>query len=131
MNTDELGIGNPKEAERTVRLLLHRARKPAELANFPLVFTLCSVVDCDEPALALRNVVESALRSERDVLLREIVLRCDIEGELSLREACSRYAVSRRHFQRYRARAVTAIAERIRNLISDYDGNGETEALIA
>lgn len=131
MNASTLGIGNLRDAERTIRLLLHRARKPGELARFPLAFALCAIFDCSDPAVALRRIVEDALAENRDVMLRDLILRCDIEGNLTLREACDRFAVSRRHFQRYRARAVNAIAERTRALVLEPDCEEPLVDLIA
>lgn len=118
LNAATLSIGSSKEAERTVRLLLHRARKPGELARFPLALALCEVYDCDDPAAALRRAVEDALQGHEYGTLRALILACDIEGRESLREACERFAYSRRHFQRFRARAVGAIAQHVRTLVA-------------
>lgn len=117
MNASTFGISSPKESERTVRLLLHRARKPEELARFPLAHALCSLYRCQQPALALRYAVEEALPSTDFGTLRNLILECDIEGTRSLREACEHFAYSRRHFQRFRARAVTIIARHVRTLV--------------
>lgn len=105
--------------EKQVRLLLHRARKPDQLAAHPLSRAICTALACADPALALRKVVEEAFSEEHDdeVRLRTLVLRCDIEGSVSLTEACSELAYSRRHFQRYRAQAVTIIARHLHKLL--------------
>ena len=124
------GISDPTEAARTVRLILHRARKPAELSRFPLALALCVIFECPDPPTALRIAVEDAL-ADREEMLREIILGCDIDGRMTLREACERFAVSRRHFQRYRARAVRAIADRIRELVLDRADGDVLDRLIA
>ena len=131
LNAAALAIGSPKEAERTVRLLLHRARKPDELARFPLAIVLCTIYNCDEPAIALRRAVEEALPSHQYGTLRTLILECDIEGTQSLREACERFAYSRRHFQRFRARAVGTIAQHVRALVMARAPGGEAFALSA
>jgi hypothetical protein len=131
MNAVTLGISSPKEAERTVRLLLHRARKPDELARFPLALALCAVFRCSDPPVALRRLVEDALPSHEDGTLRDLILQCDIDGLMTLREACARFAYSRRHFQRFRARAVSMIARRAATLVHAQTSDESLFALIA
>ena len=107
------------DMERDVRLLLHRVRKPQELAANPLARTICAALGFSDPVAAIRKVVDEAFAGEShdDVAMRNLVLRCDIDGSLSLAEACRAFAYSRRHFQRYRAQAVGTIARFISQLL--------------
>lgn len=107
------------DMERDIRLLLHRVRKPAELAANPLAQSIAAALGFSDPVVAIRKVVDEAFAGEShdDVAMRSLVLRCDIDGSLSLSEACRAFAYSRRHFQRYRAQAVGTIARFVTQLL--------------
>ena len=115
-----------RDAERDVRLLLHRVRKPDELATNPLAQALCGALGFSDPVAAVRRVVEETFAGDTpdDVALRNLVMKCDIDGSLTLSEACRQFAYSRRHFQRYRAQAIGAIAHFIRRLLDPSFTNG-------
>src|SRR5512146_1678140 len=108
-----------RESEKDVRLLLHRVRKPEQLSHYPLAQALCSALGFSDPVAAIRKVVDEAFPGESgdDAVLRNLVVKCDIEGSLTLEEACNQFAYSRRHFQRYRAQAIAAIARYIKRLL--------------
>ena len=113
-------------SEKAVRLLLHRARKPNQLARFPLAAALCGILALSDPAAALRKVVDAAFPGERgdDAALRSLVVRCDLEGSVTLEQACKEFGYSRRHFQRFRAKAIAAIAHYIRRVLDPSFADG-------
>lgn len=99
--------------ERYVLALLHRARKPEALAATPLMEAICLATGIAQPVAALEHVVRRALAGEDRTATtrRDAVVEVDFHGVLTNRELAAQKGISRRHFQRRRAKAVAAIAQ--------------------
>ena len=119
MTAHQLSVATQQDAERSVRLLLHRARKPRALSSLALVTGICTAVGVADPVAAMRRLVDEALKGDASttVRLRDLIYRCDLDGTLSLDDASLELGYSRRHFQRYRAHAVSLIADYLRKLL--------------
>lgn len=104
--------------EATVRRLLRRSLDSYRLAAFPLAQALCQATGIANAQLALRHVVEAAFKdTPHESQLRDIVLQSDLDADLSRTESAARWQVSRRHFQRYHAQAVSILTAHIRELV--------------
>jgi hypothetical protein len=103
---------------KAVLYMLHRVRKPYGLARAPFADALCRATGISNTASALRYVVEEALPGDdaRTARLRG-VLFLDFSENENLGEAALRMHISRRHLQRFRAEAVSAVAYYIRKLL--------------
>jgi len=121
--------------EATVRRLLRRSTDSYRLAAFPLAQALCQATGIANAQLALRHVVEAAFRNTpQENQLRDLVLQSDLDCDLSRTESAARWQVSRRHFQRYHAQAVSIVTAHIRELVkpmahASLDGEGLSDPL--
>jgi hypothetical protein len=121
--------------EGAVRRLLRRSNDSYRLAAFPLAQALCQATGIANAQLALRHVVEAAFKNTPyESQLRELILKSAVEAHLSRTEAAAQWQVSRRHFQRYRANAVSILTAHIRELVksvafADTEGNGLSDPL--
>lgn len=106
-----LAMASPME--RQVLTLLHRVRKPDALAAAPLMTSVCRHTGMTNPVYALERIVEAALAGddERTEKLRRAIFDADFKRAATNAELARRSGVSRRHFQRRRAEAVTSIAQ--------------------
>jgi hypothetical protein len=129
---DELRPSDDDEQRRmakAVLYMLHRVRRPYGLARAPFADALCRATGISNAASALRYVIEEALpgNEARTARLRG-VLFLDFSDDENLGEAASRMHISRRHLQRYRAEAVSAVAYYIRKLLgTQCAGDGAAE----
>jgi hypothetical protein len=105
--------------ERYVLTLLHRAKKPEALAVTPLMEVICLATGIRQPVAALEHVVRSALEGSdwTATVRRDAIIEVDFDGALTNGEYAARNGISRRHFQRRRAKAVAAIAQYATGLI--------------
>ena len=103
---------------KAVLYMLHRVRKPYGLSRAPFADALCRATGISNAASALRFVVEEALpgNEARTARLRGVLLLNFSEAE-NLGEVALRMHISRRHLQRFRAEAVSAVAYYIRKLL--------------
>ena len=103
---------------KAVLYMLHRVRKPYGLSRAPFADALCRATGISNAASALRFVVEEALpgNEARTARLRGVLLLNFLEAE-NLGEVALRMHISRRHLQRFRAEAVSAVAYYIRKLL--------------
>jgi hypothetical protein len=118
---DELHPSDDDEQRRmakAVLYMLHRVRKPYDLARAPFADALCRATGIPSAASALRFVVEEALpgNDARTDRLRGLLL-WDFSSEENLGKVASRMHISRRHLQRFRAEAVSAVAYHVRKLL--------------
>jgi hypothetical protein len=116
---------------KAVLYMLHRVRKPYGLARAPFADALCRATGIANAAAALRYVVEEALPGDdaRAARLRG-VLFLDYSSNENLGEAASRMHISRRHLQRFRAEAVSAVAYYMRKLLGrQCAGEGSAEEM--
>ena len=98
-----------------VRRLLRRLREPARLEFDPLIGEVKRALRASSAQEAVLELVDRALRHESP-LLREIVRRCDVDGEPKLNVARA-VNFSPRQFFRRRSDAVFAIAGELDRLI--------------
>ena len=106
--------------ERQILTLLHRATKPDALATMPLMRAICRATATPNALDALDRVVRDALdgRDPSAVMRREIIFASDFNRLVTNAQLAARNGISRRHFQRRRAQAITAIARFARNLLA-------------
>ncbi|MGB8964524.1 MAG: hypothetical protein WCB99_02675 [Candidatus Cybelea sp.] len=107
--------------ERQVLTLLRRVRNPRALAASPLMDAVCRATGEQDAVAALQQVVGAALAGEEQSLtrLRSAIIEVDFARTASNTELARRSGVSRRHFQRWRAQAVTAIARYAREILEE------------
>src|SRR5579863_351479 len=105
--------------ERDVSMLLRRAGNPRALAAAPLMDAVCRATGQPDPVAALRHVVGMALTGEdrRTSGLRDAIFEADFKRAATNAQLARRNGVSRRHFQRWKARAVEAIARYAREML--------------
>lgn len=108
-----------RNMERQVLGLLHAIRKPQALAAAPLMRAVCRATGNANALAALEHVVGAALAGEgvRAAQLRNVILDADFARGAANAELARRCGVSRRHFQRWRAYAVSAIARYARTIV--------------
>jgi tetratricopeptide (TPR) repeat protein len=99
----------------SVRRLLRGVRRPSQLERDEVALDLKRTLHCETGREAVLVLVERALRHEHR-FCAEIVRRCDVEGETTLVVAAGLH-LSPRHFFRYRAQAVEAIAVELESLL--------------
>jgi hypothetical protein len=104
-----------------VLTLLRHVRNPRVLAASPLMDAVCRATGERDAVAALQQVVGAALAGEDQSVtrLRSAIIEVDFERTASNTELARRSGVSRRHFQRWRAQAVTAIARYAREILED------------
>lgn len=109
--------------KREVSALLRRARNPRALAAMPMMRALCSETGIADPVAALESVVRMVFdgNDRSTVALRDAILQADFADGATNSEVASAHGISRRHFQRRRADAVTAIAHYARGLMPRSD----------
>jgi hypothetical protein len=92
--------------------MLHRANKPELLAAMPGMDSICRQMGSSNPLNALEKLVCNALPGddEKTVALRASIFDADFKHIAGNGELAQRQGISRRHFQRRRARAVAAMA---------------------
>ncbi|HEX3370596.1 MAG TPA: hypothetical protein VHS56_13535 [Candidatus Cybelea sp.] len=98
--------------ERYVFTMLHRAKDESALAAMPLIASLRRRTGIDCSTAVLARIVRRALPGSdpRTTRLRSAILDVDFVRTVSNAELAARKGISRRHFQRQRAAAVSAIA---------------------
>ena len=98
--------------ERYVYTMLHRAKDEKALAEMPLIASLCRRAGIDCSTAALARIVRRALPGSdpKTARLRSAILDVNFVRTASNAELAARNGISRRHFQRQRAAAVSAIA---------------------
>jgi tetratricopeptide (TPR) repeat protein len=103
--------------EADVRRLLRRAKNPFLLAACPLAQALCESTGIANALSALRYAIDGAFGSlPHEPRLRQLLLT-SVDDDEQTRAALNRWQVSKRHFQRRRAKAVAILASHIRELI--------------
>jgi hypothetical protein len=109
----------PRDVERAIRQALHRVRNPSRLAPLPLVTSLRQALGVASPVTAMRQVVEEAFErgGSSQARLRDVIIDVDFDGTSSIEGTARRLGVSRRNVQRYRARAVSLISERVAEVL--------------
>ncbi len=111
--------------ERQVLSLLHRANNPGALAAAPLMQLVCAEMRTSNPVTALERIVSAALDGDDEsaVRLRNVIFDVDFKRISTNAELARRNGISRRHFQRWRAEAVTAIARCAREILARTTGD--------
>jgi tetratricopeptide (TPR) repeat protein len=114
----------------SVRRLLRGVRRPSQLERDEIALDLKRTLHCDTAREAVLALVERALRHEHP-FCAEIVRRCDVDGETTLAIAAGLH-LSPRHFFRYRAQAIEAIAVELEAMLTRALGRAsDTRALRA
>jgi hypothetical protein len=108
-----------RSMERQVIGLLRAIRKPQTLATAPLMHAVCRATGQTNALAALEHVIGAALAGAgaNAAKLRSAILDVDFNHCATNAELARRCGVSRRHFQRWRADAVTAIARYARTIV--------------
>ncbi len=108
-----------------VLAMLHRLRAPERLAALPLAADLCRATGVPDAAEALARVAREALAGESDAQrrLRRAVFDVDFRAA-SVADVAAGMQLSRRQFQRLRARAVEAIGRRAAKLLQAGQASG-------
>jgi hypothetical protein len=108
-----------RSMERQVIGLLRAIRKPQMLATAPLMHAVCRATGQANALAALEHVVGAALAGAgaNAAKLRSAILDVDFNHDATNAELARRCGVSRRHFQRWRADAVAAIARYTRTIV--------------
>jgi hypothetical protein len=108
-----------RSMERQVIGLLRAVRKPQTLAAAPLMHAVCRATGQANALAALEHVVGAALAhaGTNAAKLRSAILDVDFNHRATNAELARRCGVSRRHFQRWRADAVSAIARYARTIV--------------
>lgn len=108
-----------RNMERQVLGLLHAIRRPQTLAATPLMRAVCRATGNANAMSALEHVIGAALAGEgaQAAKLKTVIFDVDFAGDATNAELAQRCGVSRRHFQRWRAHAVSAIARYARTIV--------------
>jgi hypothetical protein len=108
-----------RSMERQVIGLLRAIRKPQTLAAAPLMHAVCRATGQANALAALEHVIGAALAhaGTNAAKLRSAILDVDFNHCATNAELARRCGVSRRHFQRWRADAVSAIARYARTIV--------------
>jgi hypothetical protein len=108
-----------RSMERQVISLLRAIRKPQTLATAPLMHAVCRATGQANALAALEHVIGAALAGAgtNAAKLRSAILDADFNHSATNAELARRCGVSRRHFQRWRADAVSAIARYARTIV--------------
>jgi hypothetical protein len=103
---------------RQILKMLHRVNKPELLAAMPGIDSICRQMGSSNPRSALEKFVYTALPGDdsQTVALRASIFDADFKRLAGNGELAQRQGISRRHFQRRRARAVAAIVGYSRTL---------------
>lgn len=109
--------------DRDVRYLLRRLHQPDRFAHFPLAVELRRAF----PAASLRESVSLAVHSafaiapggDECAVLRDIIVRSDIERSHSAGDAAAAFGMGMRTYVRKRSRAVTILTQFINRTLSD------------
>jgi hypothetical protein len=117
---DESELALQRGVERQVRALLHRVRNPQALAATPLMDVVCKAMGTSNPVTALERIVLTVFDGddERAISLRSAILEADFKRLATNAELARQKGVSRRHFQRRRAKAVAVIAQFTRTMLA-------------
>ena len=109
-----------RDMERQVLALLHRARKPNALAQAPLMPAICRATGTPNPGAALECLIRSALGAgDQETTQRsDVIFNVDFNRRANNGELARRIGISRRHFQRRRAKVVAAIAKYVQELLA-------------
>lgn len=96
---------------RQILRMLHRVNKPERLATMPGIDSICRNMASSNPRNALEKLVRNALPGddEKTAALRAAIFDADFKRVAGNAELAQRQGISRRHFQRRRARAVAAM----------------------
>ncbi|MGC1380787.1 MAG: hypothetical protein WA814_07160 [Candidatus Baltobacteraceae bacterium] len=116
--------------ERQVLTLLHRVNNPGALAAAPLMTLVCAEMGTSNPVAALERIVLSALGGDDEdaTRLRNAIFDVDFRRVSTNAELARRNGISRRHFQRWRAEAVAAIALHARRILQNSSAEGPAES---
>ncbi len=108
-----------RSMERQVIGLLRAIRKPQTLAAAPLMHAVCRATGQANALAALELIIGAALAGAgtNAAKLRSAILDADFNHRATNAELARRCGVSRRHFQRWRADAVSAIARYARTIV--------------
>ena len=115
----------PLWSHGSVRRLLRNIRRPSQLERDGVALDLKRSLHCETAREAVLLLVDRALRHEHP-FCAEIVRRCDIEGDTTLVVAAG-LNLSPRHFFRYRAQAVEAIAVELEANLSSTPARGSND----
>lgn len=103
--------------EADVRRLLRRASNPFLLASCPLAQALCETTGIPNAQAALQYAIDGAFQEgAREARLRQMLLSSLNDGTPAS-DPTELTRVSKRHFQRRRAKAVSILALHVRRLI--------------
>jgi hypothetical protein len=105
--------------------MLHRAKDEKALAEMPLIASLCRRVGINGSTAALARIVRRALPGSdpKTARLRSAILDVDFARTANNAELAARNGISRRHFQRQRAAAVSAIARYAQRFVDQEPGS--------
>jgi hypothetical protein len=105
--------------------MLHRAKDESALAAVPLIASLCRRTGIECSTAALARIVRRALPGSdpKTARLRSAILDVDFARTSSNAELAARTGISRRHFQRRRAAAVSAIARYAQRFLEEEQGS--------
>jgi hypothetical protein len=105
--------------------MLHRAKDERALAEMPLIASLCRRTGINCSTAALARIVRRALPGgdPKTARLRSAILDVDFARTANNAELAARNGISRRHFQRQRAAAVTAIARYAQRFVDREPGS--------
>jgi hypothetical protein len=117
---------------REIRLLLKLLRRPHALEREPLAVMLREALHADSARKAVLTTIESAFDTAAPGgrLLKEIVRRCDIDGETT-DAAAAAMNLSVRQFFRYRTDAVEAIAQAVSKSLRQPDDSSRKQLVMA
>lgn len=108
-----------RSMERQVLGLLRVIQKPQALAAAPLMRAVCRATGEANALAAFEHVVGAALAGESTnaAKLRSAIFDVDFNRGATNAELAQRCGISRRHFQRWRAEAISAIARYARTIV--------------
>jgi hypothetical protein len=113
-----------------IRKLLRQLRRPHLLARDPLALRLRESMNTDTCREAIELLVERTFAGDfAGERLREILVRCDLQGQKATAAAGGMH-LSLRQFFRCRSDAMEALAVAIQQLDSRAAGNTQSEPLL-
>ncbi|HEY2475115.1 MAG TPA: hypothetical protein VGI19_09965 [Candidatus Cybelea sp.] len=110
--------------ERHVFTMLHRAKDAEALAAIPLIQSVCRRMGIAGSTAALQRMVCGALpgNDPKTIRLRNAILGVDFDRVAGNTEVAGSQGISRRHFARLRAQAVSAIARYAQSFVESEPG---------
>ncbi|TAM57975.1 hypothetical protein EPN52_11705 [bacterium] len=118
------GVGWPLHE---VRRLLALVAQPKALEQDPVAISLREALACADAREALERLVDAAFESATSVagVERNIIVLCDFERRSS-KEVSARLHLSLRQFFRYRVKALEALAQALRGVLSIHEIEPQT-----